>query len=76
MKAHVTKSTPGIKMPQYKQQKISAPPKAKVQHVKLAHVPKPSVKSTPALKLPTISQHREKLADLGSTAPPKKGKST
>jgi hypothetical protein len=70
MKAKVAKPTQAIKMPEYKVSKIK--PMAK-QKVSVPHVPKPSVKSTPALKLPTISLHRERLADLGTT-PSKKGK--
>lgn len=71
MKAHVAKPTQGIKMPVYKTSKIKPMPKTKAA---VPHVPKPNVKSTPVIKLPTIPQHREKLADLGT--PPKKGKSS
>lgn len=69
MKAHVTKPTTGIKMPKYPVAKVKPMAHAKEAAV---HANRPNVKSTPAIRLPTIPQHREKLADLG--AKPKKGK--
>jgi hypothetical protein len=72
MKAHVVKPTAGIKMPQYKVSKPAPTPKA----AKTPHAAKPNVKSTPTIKLPTISQHREKLADLAPQPGAKKGKTS
>jgi hypothetical protein len=72
MKAHVAKPTQGIKMPEYKVRPAKPMPKQKVA---VPRPSKPSGKSTEPLKLPTISLHRERLADLGTT-PAKKGKSS
>lgn len=68
MKAHVAKPTPGIKMPQYKIHKAAPAPKPAKERA-------PSAKrlTAPAPRLPTIPQHREKLAGMAPSAP-KKGK--
>lgn len=70
MKAHVTKPTAPIKMPQYKAKNLPAAPKPKAPakpHTAKSTTPSPSV------KLPTIPQHREKLAGMVPSVP-KKGK--
>lgn len=69
MKAHVTKPTPGIKMPKYHVQKAAPAPKPQKQ----AKTPTAKRLTSPALKLPTIPQHREKLAGMVPPAS-KKGK--
>lgn len=74
--AHIAKPTPGIKMPMPKVHKAAPTPKAHVPRAapaKVAKVPTAKVPTgIPALKLPTIPEHREKLAGMAST--PKKGK--
>lgn len=70
-KPHVTKPTAGIKMPHYHTQKLPQPAKQKPEHISKPQSAKRP--TSPSVRLPTIPQHREKLAGMVPPAP-KKGK--